>query len=41
VVTHGGSLRRIHEQAGFETDGIPNCSVWACTVEGDTIRPLD
>lgn len=40
VVTHGGSVRRIHEHVGFEAARIPNCSVWACAVEGDTFRPL-
>jgi broad specificity phosphatase PhoE len=41
VVTHGGSLRRAHEHIGLESPFIENCSIWACTVENDTFRPLD
>ena len=40
VVTHGGSVRRVLEHAEAESDSIGNCSVWACTVEGDVVRPL-
>ncbi len=41
VVTHGGSLRRVHEHIGLESPFIENCSVWGCIVEGDAFRPLD
>jgi probable phosphoglycerate mutase len=39
VVTHGGSMRRVHEHVGLESDRIANCSVWACTVDGGAFRP--
>jgi 2,3-bisphosphoglycerate-dependent phosphoglycerate mutase len=38
VITHGGSLRRIHEHVGSESGAIANCSVWACVVEDGAIR---
>jgi broad specificity phosphatase PhoE len=41
VVTHGGSLRRVHEHLGLETAQIENCAVWACAVEEDTLQPVD
>ncbi len=41
VVTHGGSMRRIHEHVGFESDRIANCSVWACAVEDGAFRAVD
>jgi broad specificity phosphatase PhoE len=40
VVTHGGSLRRVHEHVGVESAPIGNCSIWACAVENDEFRPL-
>jgi broad specificity phosphatase PhoE len=41
VVTHGGSMRRIHEYLGLDDAPIPNCSVWLCAYEGDALRPID
>ena len=41
VVTHGGSMRRLHEHVGLESDRIANCSVWACAWEGGALRPID
>jgi broad specificity phosphatase PhoE len=40
VVTHGGSVRRVHEHIGLEIERIENCSVWACAVENDAFRAL-
>jgi broad specificity phosphatase PhoE len=40
VVTHGGSLRRVHEHLGLENVPIGNCSVWACAFEDDEFRPV-
>jgi broad specificity phosphatase PhoE len=41
VVTHGGSLRRVHEHVGLESPFIENCSVWACAVRDDIFLPLE
>jgi 2,3-bisphosphoglycerate-dependent phosphoglycerate mutase len=38
VVTHGGSMRRVHEHLGLESLRITNCSVWACVVEDGIFR---
>lgn len=40
VVTHGGSIRRVHEHLAVEpeTRPLPNCSAWVCRVEDDSIR---
>ena len=39
VVTHGGSIRRVHEHLELESPALPNCAVWACMVEDGIIRP--
>ena len=41
VVTHGGSVRRIHEHVGAEIVPIANCAVWACACENGAFRALD
>ena len=42
VVTHGGSLRRIHEHLGLENTGpFENCAVWLCAHEGGRLRAID
>lgn len=42
VVTHGGSMRRVHEHLGLADDGpFENCAVWACVHEGGVVRALD
>jgi probable phosphoglycerate mutase len=42
VVTHGGSMRRIHEHLGLESDGpFENCAVWGCAHEDGVLRPID
>jgi broad specificity phosphatase PhoE len=42
VVTHGGSMRRIHEHLGLENDGpFENCGLWACAHEDGKLRALD
>lgn len=42
VVTHGGSMRRVHEHLGLENDGpFENCSLWACAHENGSIRSVD
>lgn len=40
VVTHGGSMRRVHEHLDLAGTRVPNCSVWTCTVEGAVFVPL-
>lgn len=41
VVTHGGSMRRVHEHLGLETDFFENCSVWECAHEDGILRSID
>jgi broad specificity phosphatase PhoE len=42
VVTHGGSMRRVHEHLGLERNGpFENCSVLACAHEDGTLRAID
>jgi len=41
VVTHGGSLRRVHEHLGLESGAFENCVVWACAHEDGRLRPID
>ena len=41
VVTHGGSLRRVHEHLGLESGPFENCVVWTCLHEDGRLRPLD
>ena len=41
VVTHGGSMRRLHEHLGLDGGPFGNCTVWACAWENGSIRPLD
>ena len=42
VVTHGGSMRRVHEHLGL--DGrrpFDNCVVWSCAYEDGALRAID
>ena len=42
VVTHGGSMRRVHEHLGLEAAGpFENCVVWTCAYENGGLRALD
>ena len=42
VVTHGGSMRRIHEHLGLDGRGpFDNCVVWTCAHEDGALRPID
>ena len=41
VVTHGGSMRRLHEHLGLDSGPFENCTVWACAWENGSIRALD
>jgi len=42
VVTHGGSMRRVHEHLGLDGRGpFDNCVVWTCTYEDGTLRAID
>ena len=41
VVTHGGSLRRIHEYLDLESGPFENCVVWECVVDSGRLRPVD
>jgi broad specificity phosphatase PhoE len=41
VVTHGGSMRRVHEHLGLEGGPFDNCVVWACAHEYGTLRAFD
>jgi len=41
VVTHGGSMRRVHEHLGLEDRLIENCVVWTCAHEGGDLRSID
>ena len=42
VVTHGGSIRRVHEHLGLDEEKVlGNCTVWACAHENGVLRELD
>jgi broad specificity phosphatase PhoE len=41
VVTHGGSMRRVHDHLGLDTAPFENCTVWACAHEDGLLRELD
>jgi broad specificity phosphatase PhoE len=41
VVTHGGSMRRVHEHLGLENTLIDNCVVWTCAHEDGALRAID
>ena len=42
VVTHGGSMRRVHEHLGLERRGpFENCVVWTCAHEDGVLRAID
>jgi probable phosphoglycerate mutase len=41
VVTHGGSMRRVHEHLGLEDKPFENCVVWACAHEDGALRSID
>jgi 2,3-bisphosphoglycerate-dependent phosphoglycerate mutase len=41
VVTHGGSMRRVHEHLGLEGGPFDNCVVWACAHEDGSLRAID
>lgn len=41
VVTHGGSIRRVHEHLGLADVPIENCAVWACAYEDGVLRAID
>ena len=41
VVTHGGSMRRVHEHLGLEGGPFENCVVWACAHEDGVLRSID
>ncbi|HKC77074.1 MAG TPA: histidine phosphatase family protein [Gaiellaceae bacterium] len=41
VVTHGGSMRRVHDHLGLDTAPFENCAVWACAHEDGVLRELD
>ena len=41
VVTHGGSMRRVHEHLQVEQDPVGNCTVWVCAHEDGALRPID
>jgi probable phosphoglycerate mutase len=42
VVTHGGSIRRVHEHLGRDDEGpLENCTVWLCAYENGAFRALD
>jgi probable phosphoglycerate mutase len=41
VVTHGGSMRRLHEHLGLDGRGpFDNCVVWSCTHEDGALRAI-
>jgi 2,3-bisphosphoglycerate-dependent phosphoglycerate mutase len=41
VVTHGGSIRRVHEHLGLGDSGpLANCAVWVCVYEESVFRAL-
>ncbi|HUZ16194.1 MAG TPA: histidine phosphatase family protein [Gaiellaceae bacterium] len=39
VVTHGGSVRRVLEHVGAESEAVANCSIWKCIVADGVLRP--
>jgi len=41
VVTHGGSMRRVHEHLGLEGGPFENCVVWSCAHEDGVLRSID
>jgi probable phosphoglycerate mutase len=42
VVTHGGSMRRVHEHLGLDAAGpFENCAVWSCAYENAALRAID
>ena len=41
VVTHGGSMRRVHEHLGLEGGPFENCAVWMCVHEEGALRSID
>lgn len=42
VVTHGGSMRRVHDHLGLESSGpFENCAVWVCAHEDGSLRAID
>jgi broad specificity phosphatase PhoE len=42
VVTHGGSIQRVHEHIGLDdTRPLENCAIWACVCENGSFRALD
>jgi broad specificity phosphatase PhoE len=41
VVTHGGSMRRVHEHLDLEQVPIGNCVVWPCAHEDGALRSID
>ena len=41
VVTHGGSMRRVHEHLGLDGGPFANCVVWACAHEDGALRSID
>jgi broad specificity phosphatase PhoE len=41
VVTHGGSMRRIHEHLGVDHVPVGNCVVWSCAHENGALRAVD
>ncbi len=41
VVTHGGSMRRIHEHLGLDGGPFENCVVWSCAHEDGSLRAID
>lgn len=41
VVTHGGSMRRVHEHLGLEGGPFENCVVWTCMHEDGALRSID
>lgn len=41
VVTHGGSMRRVHEHLGLEAGPFENCVVWTCAHEDGALRAID
>ena len=41
VVTHGGSMRRVHEHLGLDGGPFENCVVWTCAHEDGALRSID
>ena len=41
IVTHGGSMRRVHEHLGLEGGPFENCAVWRCVHEDGALRSID